>query len=295
MSARTRRFRVAVRSGRGTWGASMYRQGGPSAFGRGSRNRYIDGRTSVRYHVWMQRTRKRARLAVPAAELLQHPGLRPLDEDASFVLSEEQIGWFAGFVDGEGSIALTIHGSLRFVMATVSFANTNLDNVYRGRRIVSCLTGRDFPPRLARARWRPAFQVTVARHEDVLNVVSALRHRLVGKRQQAELMIDYLERCSLALRSKRRGADTPEEKALRHHYALRMQELNRRYGVDEWAVQHPEMALTAADVRRLWLSWPTRGLAIALRPRRALPQVPRVNAPSSPRRVRRHSARSAPG
>lgn len=214
--------------------------------------------------------------------ILGHPALDPLRRDGSFVPSEEDLCWFAGFIDGEGSIALTVHGPLRFVMATFSFANTNLDNIYRARQLVHFLTGRDFAPQLRSNRGRPAFQVVVARHEDVMSIVAVLRHRLTGKRAQAELMIEYLERCSLALRAKRRGADTPDEKALRHAYAARMQSLNKRYGPDEWARAHPDMIVSRDAIRQQWFG--RRGLGQRRRLKRstrALLRAPRETDPLS--------------
>ncbi len=164
-----------------------------------------------------------------------HPAFWPLPSLVPWP-TETECAWLAGFLDGEGTISLSVEGRIRAVRPRVTVTNTNLPNVGRARVLFRALLGHDVYPRPYRdIGRRPAFVLSIDKHEDIRSVLRALYPCFVGKQPQAKLMLEYLEECSWALfKGSRPRRDTPDIKARRLEFAFEMRKLNRRYRKGEW-------------------------------------------------------------
>lgn len=155
-----------------------------------------------------------------------------------------ELAWLAGFIDGEGSIFLTVEYR-RVIKPNLNMDNTNRANIRQARRYVQRLTTHDIRPRIGNANrgYRPCYSLRVHRANEIRVVLNAVMPWLVGRRRQAELMLEYLAiaprkqldgRPPVMLRfpdGRLRTAYQP-----RHFkYVERMRALNRRYPKGEWA------------------------------------------------------------
>lgn len=216
--------------------------------------------------------------------LTQHPVFHRLPADFKHVASDAERAWLAGFFDGEGTISLSSHGRRGTVKATLSMANTNFDNIDRVRVLLASLTGHDFMPRVQATKdKRPALTLHVGRHGDIRIVLMAINPWLVGKHDQAVLMLRYLYECSRPLNGLRGTRDSAALKERRREFAEHMRGLNKRYAPGEWSMVHPRDLITTSVIRRLWSDQPDP----------VLPDNGRVRAPG--RRVVRHASSSPHG
>lgn len=189
-----------------------------------------------------------------ASSALKHPAFHPLPSSFIPLPSDAECAWLAGFIDGEGTISLSVSRRTSCVRPYLSVTNTNLDNIGRARVLLRALIDHDLRPLPRRSKHRPGFLLTATRHKDIHVVLKAIRPWLVGKRPQADLMLEYLDVCSDVLRRKIPGEvrDRTSVRELRQDYARRMRELNRRYGPGEWTALHADDEIDPATIKSNW-------------------------------------------
>lgn len=158
--------------------------------------------------------------------------------------SDVDLAWLAGFTDGEGTFVLSVHIRSGLVNPYVSISNTNRVAIERAKAIVSAIVGREirYTPTNVKQGWRPCYRLTVNNHHEIGALCAALLPWLVGRREQAEVMLRYIrlvnrDKCEPGCRRKHRSLMTDE------HHALvgEMRHLNRRYGKGEWASSQREI------------------------------------------------------
>jgi hypothetical protein len=102
--------------------------------------------------------------------------------------------WLAGFIDGEGTIAMTLGRNERTIHVYLTIPNTNLANMARARVLLRAILGRDVrvgkPDRKDR---RPIFVIAIQNRPDIRAILELVRPWLVGKRPQADLMMEYFK------------------------------------------------------------------------------------------------------
>jgi hypothetical protein len=141
--------------------------------------------------------------------------------------SETELAYFAGLLDGEGCFGFGNFGKHTFV-CRLSMGNTNL-------RLLSWVKdrfgGTIFPERRSGPgshRWKPVFR-WVAAAADLEQIIPAILPYLVGKREQAELVLLYRQTLQPPIKGHRSAPIIPEAvKAERHRIVNAMAVLNKR-------------------------------------------------------------------
>lgn len=147
----------------------------------------------------------------------------------------EEIAYIAGLFDGEGSIMIVRHAGENYMRITkrktpgysVSLSLGMID-----RQLIEWLknklnVGNIHCEKIYHAK-RPMYRWYVKNKKGCVHVLNMLMPFLRGKKQQAELQIQFINEC-LGLVNKR-NAGVPEElNAKREKYWLKMKELN---GID---------------------------------------------------------------
>ena len=103
--------------------------------------------------------------------------------------------WLVGFIDGEGSFTL-IADKKRFIKAAFQVSNTVRANIDVVKTEVSRLVGREVRYRVDagyKPTHRPHYTLYLSRHSEIRALCEAILPHIVGKREQVELMLRYLE------------------------------------------------------------------------------------------------------
>lgn len=102
--------------------------------------------------------------------------------------------WLAGFMDADGNISLVKRNA--YVVASCSFTNTNkkiIDNVMR--ILDACGVGYNlsYQDRGDRINAKPAWSIKVESKPRVLKLLTLIRDDLIGKTQQADLVLKWCQ------------------------------------------------------------------------------------------------------
>ncbi len=171
------------------------------------------------------------------------------------------VAWLAGFIDGEGTIMLYLNEkgggpnptrgatfkSSRFILHSFTIGNTNVDNMRRTKAIVSAIVGREVrytvPDYRRTGGYRPVYKLALSRATELETLIRALLPYLVGKRPQAELMLEYL-----ALGPAGGQTPGPIRGYTDAHFAFvpKMRALNKTYAKGEWKDEPPANDRTAS-------------------------------------------------
>lgn len=152
---------------------------------------------------------------------------------------DQEAAWLAGFIDGEGTIMLYVsHPKSErhpHIQSALRVANTIEDNIKVAKAIMSRMAGREVRYKATRQSvvgYRPLYRLDVDRQADIVTVIGAMLPFLVGKRPQADLMLEYLAIApSKSGGSQSRGTSYTDT---HFEYVSRMRHLNRRYAKGEW-------------------------------------------------------------
>lgn len=164
------------------------------------------------------------------------------------------LAWLAGFIDGEGTISLSIARKTQTVRASVSIPNTNLRNIHRAEVLIAAIVGHRFrigtsTKAKARVGRRPCYSINIGAHADIEMLLSAIGPYTVGKSRHLDLMLEFLKtapgsqnRSYLDRLYGRDPSRRPRRYDARHYDMVkRMQALNKRFAKGEWDVeQEPE-------------------------------------------------------
>lgn len=166
----------------------------------------------------------------------------PLMGDARLP-TDIECAWLAGFIDGEGTVGLGLDRNHRTIHVYLTIPNTNLANMARARVLLRSMLGRDVrvgkPERKDR---RPIYVIAIQNQREIKSILELIRPWLVGKRRQADLMLDYIAAApsQLVPRSPSkpdRPRATPTGRYTKAHYEFvrKMQLLNQRFAPGEWS------------------------------------------------------------
>lgn len=158
------------------------------------------------------------------------------------MITDVQVSWLAGFVDGEGSLLIPMekNGTLKTIF---SVGNTHRISIERVKEIVSEIVGRQiryYTIHATAKNHQPLFTIRLSKKSEVLAVVKSLLPFLVTKIEQAKLMAQYIE-SNPATRGQG-GLGRPV--VLEEHFemARKMRHLNRR-GAAALCVEAPSERL----------------------------------------------------
>lgn len=144
-------------------------------------------------------------------------------------LSEAQIGWLAGIVDGEGSIQITTNGP--HLRATVIvLVNTNNALIQTASNLLTMAGIENRIGNLSggpawRKEWRPAWNVQIMKIDSMKAFLSMISPYLVAKKEQAEIAMQFLSRRRSYKPHSRGAVKTSREDLLLRE---RIQKLNKR-------------------------------------------------------------------
>lgn len=108
--------------------------------------------------------------------------------------NEVELAWFAGFVDGEGTIHFSVEKKTGVIQPRFNLVNTSLAAAEQCKRILSMVLQREirWEVRPAKYNWLPQYKFRVKNHEEEKVLLEMLLPYLICKKPQAELMLRYL-------------------------------------------------------------------------------------------------------
>lgn len=115
------------------------------------------------------------------------------------MISELDKAWLAGIIDGEGSITvarlgLKKTGKARYLKPMISIANTNTMIILEVKRIIDEIVGRNINVHQSNQYSQPCYSVWTASQFDIYRVCENVSPYLRGKREQAELMMEFIRK-----------------------------------------------------------------------------------------------------
>lgn len=110
------------------------------------------------------------------------------------MLQERELGWLAGIIDGEGTITICrINGFMRPIIQIV---NTNTSLILESQRIIESMIGR----RLSIGKVKDygksvlsCYRIQYIKHSDLKIILTTIFPYLVAKKEQARLVLEFLE------------------------------------------------------------------------------------------------------
>ena len=144
--------------------------------------------------------------------------------------------WLAGFIDGEGTIGMTL-------------------------LLLRAILGRDVRvSKPDRKDHRPIFVIAIQNRPDIKTILELVRPWLVVKRPQADLMLEYIGLAPIRIvprsPSNRRSRAVATDRHTEVHFELvrKMHLLNQRFAPGEWSEHRPSVT------REGRLEWPDRSV-----------------------------------
>lgn len=138
-------------------------------------------------------------------------------------MTEIEIGWCAGIIDGEGCITLCKDGKKQSIRSEVTVNMTHeatvrrLHGLFRHGTVYFCPN--------TKAKYKPTWRWRVCNLQAVA-IVMQLQPYLFTKNEQAKLLIEFAEKCWLPNTGGQ--AVSEEVKILREVLYMEMRELNKR-------------------------------------------------------------------
>lgn len=115
----------------------------------------------------------------------------------TLTLTDLEIGYLAGLIDGEGSIGLTYDKTRNRLTPCLAIYNTNQKIVEHCKEILKGGIIKSYqikPSRLIPTPKKRIFQIKFQSRWAILELLKLISPYLAGKKEQAELMIEYLSR-----------------------------------------------------------------------------------------------------
>jgi hypothetical protein len=105
-------------------------------------------------------------------------------------MTERELGWLAGIMEGEGSFILTNNGRREEEMAMLVVAMTDEDVVRRVHALTGC--GRVNGPYMGPGRRKPIYRWRIRNRDDVMYLVKLVLPMLGNRRRkQAQRLLDW--------------------------------------------------------------------------------------------------------
>jgi hypothetical protein len=164
-------------------------------------------------------------------------------------MSEGRIGWLAGIIDGEGTVSLCRTNSKRYknmyLKAILQIANTDIRILQKADQIFREDLGVD--PCVVKANrrkgvninknWKMGFRLQIHSQRRLAKALPILMPYLVGKREQAEIVLAYCLR-----RNVRQKHKSYEERSFDAQEYMRCRKLNQRGVTVESGGESPAQA-----------------------------------------------------
>lgn len=156
------------------------------------------------------------------------------------IVTTTDLAWLAGFLDGEGTIGLHRANNKNhahpYLAPHLQAPNTDYRLIQRMKDIIEAVIGKEISICVSNKGgdgWKRAWRVKVKAQRDLVNLIPLLMPYLVGKREQAQIVLDFCLR-----RNQRINASWYEFKELDEAAYLQCMALNKR-GEDRAEQQPP--------------------------------------------------------
>lgn len=107
-------------------------------------------------------------------------------------LTEEEKGYFAGFLDGEGSIVISEYGN-GYYRASMTIYNTDKETIEYLCRKLDYSIDEGVDVRNDNRHNRNCYMFSIRRQDELLRFLKKLKPYLVTKKEQAEVAIEFLD------------------------------------------------------------------------------------------------------
>jgi hypothetical protein len=157
---------------------------------------------------------------------------------AKLGLTEFELGWTAGIIDGEGTIALhRLNGEFHYVYPRVFVTNTHYGMI---ELLHGWFGGNIKVLPLKPAPCKQAWKWEACEREIVKPLLTAILPGLTEKRKRAELLLEYMETCPALERGTRaRPYRTEVQTEIYEHYMAAQYELRKQFHEKMWRLNHP--------------------------------------------------------
>lgn len=142
-------------------------------------------------------------------------------------MTDIELGWIAGFVDGEGCIRLGIDSRKNNITINFSVSGTNKESLNYIMKLLKCgnITAKITKEKNRKAQWNWTISGIKA-----VESIKIIEPHLIVKKQQAILILEYYEKCVIGTKSGRRISE--EMQILRHIYYKQMLTLNKTGAIE---------------------------------------------------------------
>ncbi|MGD9643968.1 MAG: LAGLIDADG family homing endonuclease [Elusimicrobiales bacterium] len=124
-------------------------------------------------------------------------------------MTDVELGWLAGLIDGEGCITLTRAHQRDSIRPILQITNTSLPLLEKAQRLIEELSGKRPNIKIQSNRgkfgYRTCYIIQIRRHATIASVLRALTPHMVAKREQTELVLAFVESRMSAPRRVMRG------------------------------------------------------------------------------------------
>lgn len=113
-------------------------------------------------------------------------------------ISEFELGWLAGILDGEGTISinrLMSHRKNATLTSRISIGNTNFTIIRNLKRIFKKLKIKLFIQKNQRVKgknWKSAYIIQISHIKGVKSLLDVITPYLIGKKLQAEIVLSFV-------------------------------------------------------------------------------------------------------
>lgn len=115
------------------------------------------------------------------------------------MVTDLELAWLAGLWDGEGSITIFKHlerGGVRKLCPTVLVVNTDIKIINESKRILDALgtSFHLFERKSKNPKHKTSYQLSTRNTKYIDKVLTAIEPYLIGKKEQAQLVIGYVRK-----------------------------------------------------------------------------------------------------
>lgn len=147
-------------------------------------------------------------------------------------MNDIELGWLVGIIDGEGSIGITRSKQKgRYIYtAQIQMANCDLRIMEKYRDLINSLgmSKKMQCECYTRKQWQPQYYINIQRQRDVKLLLETVIDHLVGKREQAEIVLEFVNKRIAANHRGQKGPYQVTYDGTEEEYCRRLAKYNRK-------------------------------------------------------------------
>lgn len=144
-------------------------------------------------------------------------------------MDDVDIGWLAGIIDGEGSISMTITNK-RVYTPWVTIYNTDEKIILKVQSLLESIGVSKPVHKFGRKNphHKPSYHIQISKHAEIKLLLDLVVPHLSGKRERAEIMLEFVNARIAANHRGREGPTVSTYDGTEVYYFDKLKELNRR-------------------------------------------------------------------